>query len=46
MELLKILKVAVCGMKCVNLCKDTIRITGVLLFYKKIDKMRRVSWKQ
>ena len=26
---LKSIKVAVCGMKCVDLCKDTIRITGV-----------------
>ena len=26
---LKSVKVAVCGMKCVDLCKDTIRITGV-----------------
>ena len=30
---LKSVKVAVCGMKCVDLCKDTIRITDVHLWY-------------
>ena len=32
---LKSVKVAVCGMKCVDLCKDTIRITGVHFSYNK-----------
>ena len=32
---LKNVKVAVCGMKCFDLCKDTIRITGVHFSYKK-----------
>ena len=32
---LKSVKVAVCGMKCVDLCKDTIRITGVHSSYNK-----------
>ena len=32
---LKSVKVAVCGMKCVDLCKDTIRITGAHFSYNK-----------
>ena len=32
---LKSVKVAVCGMKCVDLCKDTIRITGIHFSYNK-----------
>ena len=32
---LKSVKVAVCGMKCVDLCKDTIKITGVHFSYNK-----------
>ena len=32
---LKSVKVAVCGMKCVDLCKDTIRITGAHFSYDK-----------
>ena len=32
---LKIVKVAVCGMKCVDLCKGTIRIIGVHFSYNK-----------
>ena len=32
---LKSVKVAVCGMKCVDLCKDTIRIAGVHFSYNK-----------
>ena len=32
---LKSVKVVVCGMKYVDLCKDTIRITGVHFSYKK-----------
>ena len=32
---LKSAKVAVCGMKCVHLCEDTIRITGVHFSYNK-----------
>ena len=32
---LKSVKVAVCGMKCVGLCKDTLRITGVHFSYNK-----------
>ena len=32
---LKSVKVAVCGMKCIGLCKDTIRITGVHFSYSK-----------
>ena len=33
--ILKSVKVAVCDMKCVNLCKDTIKITGVHFSYNK-----------
>ena len=32
---LKSVNVAVCGMKCADLCKDTRRITGVHFSYKK-----------
>ena len=32
---LKSVKVAVCGMKCVDLCKNTIRITAVHFSYNK-----------
>ena len=32
---LKSVEVAVCGMKCVGLCKDTLRITGVHFSYNK-----------
>ena len=32
---MKSVKVAVCGMKCVVLCKDTLRITGVHFSYNK-----------
>ena len=32
---MKSVKVAVCGMKCVGLCKDTLRITGVHFSYNK-----------
>ena len=32
---LKSVKVAVCGMKCVDLCKDTIRLTGIHFSYNK-----------
>ena len=32
---LKNVKVVVCGMKCVDLCKDTIKITGVHFSYNK-----------
>ena len=32
---LKSVKVAVCGMKCVDLCKDTIRLTCIHFSYKK-----------
>ena len=35
MGLLKSFKVAVCGMKCVDLCKYTIRLTGVHFSYNK-----------
>ena len=34
-EVLKSVKVAVCGTKCVDLCKDTIRITGINFSYNK-----------
>ena len=34
-RVLKSVKVAVCGMKCVDLCKDTIKITGVHFSYNK-----------
>ena len=34
-RVLKSAKVAVCSMKCVDLCKDTIRITGVHFFCNK-----------
>ena len=32
---LKSLKVVICGMKCVDLCKDTMRITGLHFSYNK-----------
>ena len=32
---LKSVEVAFCGMKCVDLCKDTIRIAGVHFLYNK-----------
>ena len=32
---LKSVKVAACSMKCIDLCKDTIRITGVHFSYNK-----------
>ena len=35
---LKSVKVAVCGMKCVTLCKDTIKITGVHFSYNKTNQ--------
>ena len=34
-RVLKSVKVAVCGMKCVDLCKDTVIITGVHFSYNK-----------
>ena len=43
---LKSVKVAVCGMKCVDLCKDTIRITVYTFRITKQNKMRKMSWKQ
>ena len=33
--MLKSVKVAVCGMKCINLCNDTIKITGIHLSYNE-----------
>ena len=35
---MKSVKVAVCGMKCVGLCKDTLRITGVHFSYNKVKQ--------
>ena len=35
---LESVKVAVCGMKCVDLCKDTIKITGVHFSYNKTNQ--------
>ena len=32
------MKVAGCGMKCINLCKDTIKITGVNFSYNKTNQ--------
>ena len=32
---LKSVKVVVCGMKCIDLCNDTIKITGIQFFYNK-----------
>ena len=32
---LKSVKVAVCGMKCTDLCHDTIKITGIYFLYNK-----------
>ena len=32
---LKSMKVAVCGMKCIDLCNDTIKITGIHFSYNK-----------
>ena len=36
--ILKSVKVAVSGMKCVDLSKDTIKITGVLFSYNKTNQ--------
>ena len=33
--MLKSVKVAVCGMKCIDLCNDTIKITGIHFSYNK-----------
>ena len=41
---LKSVKVAVCGMKCVDLCKDTIRITDVHLWYNKTKQDVKNVW--
>ena len=43
---LKRVKVAACGMKCVDLSKDTIKITGVRFLYNKPTKTRKDYWKQ
>ena len=32
---LKSVKVAVCGMKCINLCNYTVKITGIHFSYNK-----------
>ena len=32
---LKSMKVAVCGMKCIDLCNDTIKVTGIHFSYSK-----------
>ena len=34
-KVLKSVKVAVCGMKCIDLCNDTIKITGIHFSYNK-----------
>ena len=36
---LKRLKVAVCGMKCIDLCNDTIKITGIHFSKNKMKKI-------
>ena len=41
---LKSVKVAVCGMKCADLCKDTIRITDVHLWYNKTKQDVKNVW--
>ena len=33
--MLKSVELAVCGMKCIDLCNDTIKITGIHFSYKK-----------
>ena len=33
--MLKSVKVAVCGMKCIDLCNDTIKVTGIHFSYNK-----------
>ena len=35
---LKSVKVAVCGMKCIDLCNDTIKITGIHFLYNKKNR--------
>ena len=37
-RVLKSVEVAVCGMKCIDLCTDTMRITGVHFSYNKIKQ--------
>ena len=34
----KSVKVAVCGMKCIDLCNDTINITGIHFLYNKENR--------
>ena len=38
---LKSVKVAVCGMKCIDLCNDTIKITGVHFSYNKEKRNKK-----
>ena len=39
--ILQSVKVAICGMKCVDLCKDTIKITGVRFSYNKTKEKEK-----
>ena len=38
---LKNMKVAVCGMKCTDLCNDTIRITGIHFSYNNEKRNKK-----
>ena len=38
---LKSVKVAVCGMKCIDLCNDTIKITGIHFSYNKKKRNKK-----
>ena len=38
---LKSAKVAVCGMKCTDLCNDTIKIAEIHFSYKRKNKMKK-----
>ena len=39
---LKSVKVAVCGMKCIDLCNDTIKITGIRFSYNKKKRNEKI----
>ena len=39
---MKNVKVAVCGMKCIDLCNDTIKITGIHFLYNKEKQNEKI----
>ena len=42
---LKGIKMAVCGIKCIDLTTETIKILGVHFSYKQKLKHKKISWK-